>query len=281
MHEQGTLSPWKRFWDRGGWWKALLLVLVYYGLYQLAGLLLSFVFAGVKIEPDSALGIVLGTGLSILIGGVLLVVFAWSIGWLQELFGRQAIRGRGWMWIAIAVVLFTNVIRFLTLDYANADVAVILAWLLTGLVIGFAEEVLTRGFVVNLMRKAGHPEIAVGLVSAGLFAMLHAGNFFEGQGGLATILQVVYTFFFGLLMFLAYRVTGRLIVPILLHASTDPSIFLETTYPSTSPLAVVAGLGNIIVIVTGLILLIVFIFNGGRDRAFPRTVPVTATPSAV
>ncbi|MFB2554165.1 CPBP family intramembrane glutamic endopeptidase [Herbiconiux liangxiaofengii] len=270
MPERDSLSPWKRFWERGGWWKALILVVVYYGLYQLVGLLLSFALTGVDIAPTSAPGVVVGTGLPILIGGLLLVIFAWSIGWLRELFGRQAIRGRGWMWIAIVVVLLTNILRFLTLDYAAADAAVIAAWLLTGLVIGFAEEVLTRGFVVNLMRKAGHPEIAVALVSAGLFAMLHAGNFLDGQGALATILQVGYTFCFGLLMYLAYRVTGRLIVPVLLHASTDPSIFLQTIYPSGAPLAAIAGLGNVIVIATGLILLVVLVFRGGKDRAFPR-----------
>ena len=249
----------------------MLVVVVYYGLYQLAAVLVAFIFSGVHLDPGSALYVVIGTGLPILIGGVLLVIFAWSIGWLKELFGRQAIRGRGWMWIAIAVVLFTNALRFITLDYAKADAAVIWSWLLTGLVIGFAEEVLTRGFVVNLMRKAGHPEIAVGLVSAALFAILHAGNFFAGQSAFATIIQVFYTFAFGLLMFLAYRVTRLLIVPILLHASTDPSIFLQNTYPSTAPLALFAGLGNLVVIAAGIILLVVFIFSGGKDRAFPRT----------
>ena len=31
-------SAWKRFWERGGVWRALLLAAVYYGLYQLMGL---------------------------------------------------------------------------------------------------------------------------------------------------------------------------------------------------------------------------------------------------
>ena len=56
------------------------------------------------------------------------------------------------------------------------------------------------GVVVNLMRKAGRGEIAVALV--------------------------VYTFFFGIIMYLALRLTGSLIWPILLHASTDPTLFL-------------------------------------------------------
>lgn len=273
MAELDAPSGWKRFWDRGGWWKALLVVAAYYVLYQLGGLLISLVLGGAQLEKDSALSLVVNTGLPILLGGVLLLIFAWSVGWTRELFARQPIRGRGWMWVAVAVVLATNLLRFIALDYDKAGIVMVLSWLLVGLFIGFAEEVLTRGLVVQLMRRAGYREIAVALVSAALFAAMHAGNIFDGQGALATIIQVGYTFAFGLLMYLAYRVTGRLIVPILLHASTDPSIFLLTAYPSEGPLAAFAGTGNIWVILAGIVLLIVLIFNGGKDRAFPRTTP--------
>ena len=278
MHDHESTSPWKRFWERGGWWKAVILVVVYYGLYQLAGFV-SLLLKDIAGEPGSALGVFIYTGVPILIGSLLLVALAWSVGWLRGLFGRQAVRGRGWMWIAVAVVLVTNVLRFIGLDYGTAGIPLVLSWLLVGLFIGFAEEVLTRGFVIQLMRKAGHPEIAVALVSAALFAALHSFNIFGGQGGLATVLQVGYTFFFGLLMYFAYRVTGRLIVPILLHASTDPSIFLFTQYPAANPIAPVAGFGNIVVIATGVILLVVLIFSGGRDRAFPRNDLPAAEPA--
>ena len=72
-------------------------------------------------------------------------------------------------------------------------------------------------------------------------------------------------------MFLAYLVARLLIIPIVLHASTDPSIFLQNTYPSTAPLAIFAGFGNLVVIAAGVIPLIVFVFSGGKDRAFPHT----------
>ena len=43
---------------------------------------------------------------------------------------------------------------------------------------------------------------------------------------LPTLIQLVYTFAFGICMYLTLRVTGNLIWPILLHASADPSTFL-------------------------------------------------------
>lgn len=193
--------------------------------------------------------------LPLAVGGLLLVGFIASVGWWKDIFGPQPIRGRGWMWIAIVVVLLFNLLRFATIDYGKVGLDVVATWLLAGLFIGFAEEVLTRGIVVNMLRRAGYREIVVAVISAGVFAGLHAGNILSGQSLFATGFQLVYTFAFGILMYLTLRVTGTIIAPILLHASTDPSTFLQTAYPAESALTGVAGLGNIVVIVAGFVLL--------------------------
>lgn len=259
--ENTTTSAWRRFWEKGGWWRALLLVGVYFAIYQLAPLMWVWALPHVD-ESDVAGNVWFYTVIPIAFGGLLLMAFAWSLGWLKELFGPQPIRGRGWMWIAVAVVLLFNILRFASLDYAEAGGAV-LAWLVGGLVIGIAEETLTRGFVVNLMRKAGYREIAVASASALLFAAMHAGNLLGGQSLFQTGLQLVYTFAFGILMYLSLRVTGSLIWPILLHASTDPSIFLMPFAPASS-LASIANLGNIAVTITGIILL--FFIRGNVSK---------------
>ncbi|TDP91515.1 CAAX prenyl protease-like protein [Leucobacter luti] len=271
MAEHDAPSGWRRFWNRGGWWRALALVVGYYVLYQAGGLLVGPIVPGIT---DPALKVLVVTGLPILIGCALLIAFALSLGWLRELFARQPIHGAWWMWVAVAVVVVFNVLRFATIDYHTAGSSLVLAWLATGLLIGFAEEVLTRGFVVNLMRRAGYREISVALVSAALFAVMHAGNVLDGQGINTTLFQVGYTFAFGLCMYLALRVTGNLIWPILLHATTDPSIFLQSEYPAAGSLSEIAALGNIVVIAAGLILL-VFI-RGRVDPAVDFTGRVDA-----
>lgn len=249
-----TENAWRRFWNRGGWWRSLLLVVVYYAVYQLVPLVTLGPFVRNVTDPVASLWV--GQVVPIAFGGVILVLFALSLAWMPELFGRQPIRGRGWMWIAVAVVLLFNVLHFASTDYAKAGAGYALVWLASGLVIGFAEETLTRGFVVNLLRKAGYREISVAAISSALFAALHAGNLFGGQALATTVIQVLYTFAFGVCMYLTLRVTGRLIWPILLHASTDPSIFMQGAYPAAGGLADIAGLGNFAVIGTGLILLI-------------------------
>lgn len=269
MPDRESSSSWRRFWERGGWWRSALLVVSYYVLYQLGSLLFGPLLSGTS---DPAGTVLIGTASPIALGGLLLVLFAVSLGWLRELFSPQPIRGRGWMWVAPAVVLLFNVLHFATVDYGEAGIGVVIAWLVAGLFIGFAEEVLTRGFVVSLMRRSGYREIVVATVSAGLFAALHSGNLLTGQALLPTLLQLVYTFAFGICMYLALRVTGNLIWPILLHASTDSSIFLQGQYPADTQLAALAGLGNVCVIIIGLVLL-VFIRGGrGPERFAPDTV---------
>ncbi|MDT0144710.1 CPBP family intramembrane glutamic endopeptidase [Microbacterium sp. PRC9] len=280
MHTDATESShgtngWRRFWERGGWWRALLLVVAYYALYQLG----SFAFLPLVTSTDDPAALIwFGTALPIALGGVLLVLFAWSAGWLRELFGPQPIRGRGWMWIAVAVVLVFNVLRFATIDYGATGAGVVVAWVVAGLFVGFAEEVLTRGFVVNLMRKGGYREIVVALVSALLFALLHSGNVLSGQSPLATGFQLVYTFAFGILMYLSLRVTGNLIWPILLHATTDPSIFLQSAYPADGALTAVAAQGNIAVVIAGIVLL--FFIRGKVEPTASVVEPGIGTKAA-
>lgn len=261
-----TPSFWKSFWEKGGWWRALLLTAAYFILFQLLSLAFTPLALNIE-EPSSAAGIAVFYVLPELVGAVILAAFTLSVGWWAELFGRQPIRGRGWMWITIVVVLLFNVLRFATIDYGRAGIDVVATWLLAGLLIGFTEEVLTRGLVVNLLRKAGYREVVVAVISAALFAGLHAGNLLSGQNLLATGFQLIYTFAFGILMYLALRVTGTIIAPILLHASTDPSIFLQTAYPAEGALTGVAGFGNIAVIVAGFVL--IFFIRGRVGEAQP------------
>ena len=61
-------SAWRRFWERGDWWRAILLAAVYYGVYQLLSLLVGAVFApgsDIRGDKDSATDVFIGVGLPI------------------------------------------------------------------------------------------------------------------------------------------------------------------------------------------------------------------------
>ncbi|MFF2370131.1 type II CAAX prenyl endopeptidase Rce1 family protein [Agromyces sp. NPDC058110] len=224
-------SAWKRFWNRGGWWRAVLITVVYAAVYELLGRLVGAVFGGL-IDEQNLFGdpssIFFGVALPIVLAAALLAVFVWSVGWWPGILGRQPIAGRPWMWLAVALVVIPIVIRLFATNWSAYSVAVVLTTLLLGLCIGFAEELITRGVGVNLLRKGGYSERVVMLLSSLLFGLLHSVNVLSGQPVLNVVVTVVYAFGFGAMMYLSMRVTGSLVYAMLLHAATDPTTILAT-----------------------------------------------------
>ncbi|RXZ86632.1 CPBP family intramembrane metalloprotease [Agromyces atrinae] len=228
---QTKQSGWARFWNHGGWWRALLLVVGYLVIYEGIGLLIGTAFhdqidtKNLFATPES---IVFGIALAILIAGLLALTFTWSVGWLREVFGRQPVAGRGWMWIAVPLLVIPIILRAAGTDWSKYTVAVILTTLAFGLCVGFAEELVTRGLAVNILRRGGYSERVVMVISSLLFALMHSINALNGQAPLTVVITVLYTFGFGTMMYLVMRVTGSIIWPMLLHAATDPTTFLAT-----------------------------------------------------
>jgi Predicted metal-dependent membrane protease len=269
-------AAWQRFWNRGGWWRALLAVVAYAVLYQLAGMVTGRLFAPVVVASDplsTAPSVLGGIAAPILLMGLLVLGFVISLRWQQPVFGPQPVPGRWWMWIAVAILVIPIALRVAATDWAAYAPSVVIAIFALGLCIGFAEELLTRGVTVQLLRRSGYSERVVMVVSSALFALLHAGNVLSGQSVLVVAVTVVYTFGFGAMMYLAMRVTGRLTWAILLHAATDPTTMLATGGIDThgaaggaAGLLSIAGLFNWVYVIAALVA-IVFV----TGRALART----------
>jgi membrane protease YdiL (CAAX protease family) len=230
MPETARPSRWKAFWDDGRWWKAVLLAVVYLGIYLGAGWVSGQLF-GSMITTGGVFGsvanVLIVLTFALVVGAVVLVAFIASVGWFRELFGPQPIRGRWWMWIAPAIPVIAIVLRLFGIDYASYPGGVVVVTLITGLLVGFVEEVLTRGIAVKILRDSGMREWGVAVVSSLIFALLHTANLFS-MAPPVVVLTVAYTFAFGVLMYLTLRVTGNLIWPIIIHGLTDPTLFLAS-----------------------------------------------------
>ncbi|WP_127792527.1 CPBP family intramembrane glutamic endopeptidase [Agromyces sp. LHK192] len=269
-------NAWSRFWNRGGWWRALLITVVYIVVYQLLGLLVGTLFGGL-VDPDDQLAdpasIFFGIALPILLAGGLLLLFVWSVGWLPGIFGRQPIEGRPWMWIAVVLVVVPIVIRLFATNWSAYSVAVVFTMLFLGLCIGFAEELITRGVGVNLLRAGGYSERVVMVISSALFGLMHSVNVLSGQPVLNVAITVVYAFGFGAMMYLSMRVTGSVVWAMLLHAATDPTTILVTggvdahgATAGADGLVTIAGLFNYAYIVLAIVA--IFLVKGRvKDKA--------------
>lgn len=269
-------SAWAGFWERGGWWKAVLVAAVYIALYEGIGALIGLLWGGAITTGGplgSAQNVVLELVLPIGIGAVLIIVFlAWS-GMLRTVFGRQPVAGRWWMWIAVAVVAYPIVLRLIGIDYGSFKPGVVPLTLLAGVFIGIAEELVTRGAAVTLLRRAGYSELVVAVLSSTIFALMHAANAIGTGFTLTVALTIPYTFCFGICMYLIMRVTGSIVWAIVAHALTDPTLFLATGGIDTAAaghpngLLVLAGTGNYAVMLMGIVAL--FLIRGRAREAVP------------
>ncbi|MFC7623869.1 CPBP family intramembrane glutamic endopeptidase [Microlunatus sp. GCM10028923] len=273
MIEPSERTGWRGFFDRGGWWKALLVAAGYVAAFQGCSLLIGRLFGGL-VDPDnlfaSPVSVFIALGLPVIIGSALLLLLMVVLRWSRDLFGPQPLGGRPWMWVAPAVVLLAVILRAAGTDYAAFAPGTVLVTYLAGLFIGLSEELLTRGFAVNLLRRKGYGERTVMLLSSLIFALLHSTNLFTGQPPLTVLLTMVFTFFFGVAMYLTLRVTGSLVWPVLLHGLTDPSSFLatggiDTAAGAASPLVSVAGLSVWAYVI--LAILALFLVRERRDQA--------------
>jgi membrane protease YdiL (CAAX protease family) len=169
-------------------------------------------------------GVVLAVGL----GAVYLVIVTTVLGWWKPAIHEPRKVGSRWMW-SIPVLLFLGAIANLaTTKWGEIDgVGEYALWLAIGvLLVGFSEELLTRGLAIVGGRGSMH-EKWVWVFSGAIFGLLHAPNAFFGQSVSGTVQQMAFAFAVGLMYYVTRRLAGTLILTMGLHAIWDFSVFIQ------------------------------------------------------
>lgn len=186
-------------------------------------------------------GIVLAIGL----GAAYLAVVTTALGWWRPALREPHRAGSRWMF-AVPVLLAVGALANLaTTRWGDiTDVGSYVATLALGTAfVGFSEEMLTRGLVIVGLRGTLH-ERWVWVVSGLLFGLLHVPNAAFGQGGAETAQQVVFAFLVGTAYYLTRRITGALIVTMVLHFLWDFALFVhEASTDAVAPGAPLLYLG--------------------------------------
>ena len=194
-------------------WKVLLLIVVYLAFYLAVGQVTSRVFAD-QIDTDnvvaSASSILLGVALPIAIGGIALLVFTTKVGWLR---GRLRPTTHSWAGVGCGSVRSSwspPLLRILAgTDWGAWTTGEVIALLVLGACVGLTEELATRGLAVKMLRDAGHRERFVAVVSSLVFALMHTVNLIAGMKASTVLVTVVYTFGFGMCMYLDNACDGH------------------------------------------------------------------------
>jgi len=178
-------------------------------------------------------------------GAVLLVVATTVLGaWHDSLFEAERSTAT---WALFVPVLFGVValINTSTIGF-RAPQAEVLPWLALGtLLVGFSEEMVTRGIMVVGLREAGWSPVTVYLVATILFAVLHGINVLFGQSLQQTVVQIVMAFAAGSALYVTRLTTGNLVVGMLLHALWDfGTLGIGATKQQQKPIAGLLGLAT-------------------------------------
>jgi membrane protease YdiL (CAAX protease family) len=138
--------------------------------------------------------------------------------WWPEVL-TEKLRVRRWVWIVPIAYL---VVSLALTDYtrlSTAGLAVSLTLLLGTMLIAASEELLFRGVVLRFMRDR-YREVIAALATSFVFGLSHI---------VAGPVNVVVSALFGYLLYYVRRVSGGIVVPIVVHGLYDFSVFSSAT----------------------------------------------------
>ena len=199
-----------------------------------------------------------GLWVTVGVGTLIGLVAVGVLGWWRPVFIEQ-LRLPRWTWVfpVVMIVAIAAGISYGNLSDKGLSFTVLL--LVGCLFIGVSEELMFRGIGITTFRQAGFSEGKVALWTCILFGLAHATNLFSE--GVGAIPQVLITAVAGYFFYLIRRVSGLLIVSMIVHGLWDFGLFTNTL--STPP-----GFGVVLFILADIALAIVAIVT--IRKVFPR-----------
>ena len=184
-------------------------------------------------DTDSVVG---SLWVTVGVGSLIAIVAVAVLGWWRPAFVED-LRLPRWTWLFPAVMLVAIVTGISYGNLSDKGLTFTLMLLVGCLFIGVSEELMFRGIGVTAFRQAGFTEGKVALWTCVLFGLAHATNIFsEGVGALP---QVLATAVAGYFFYVIRRVSGLLIVSMIMHGLWDFGLFTNTLSTPTAAGALV------------------------------------------
>lgn len=156
-------------------------------------------------------------GLALIAGGVLAFVKG---NHLEERYGLRKWSGRAKdyvFFIPMLVLMTGNLWGGVGMAYSGTAQAFAV---ISMLLVGFIEELIFRGFLFRSLLKRDSAPAAI-TISAVTFGIGHIVNLLAGQGGIESLVQVVFAVSWGFLFTLVFYKSGSLWICIIVHGLVD------------------------------------------------------------
>lgn len=202
--------------------------------------------------------------------GAIFIVFAVSrLGWWPRVLQEEQRAHPHWtMWVFLLFALAFVLILLAGTGWSEIAIWHIAMIAIACSLIGFNEEVLTRGVLIFAARGSMRHEVFVWLFSTALFGLMHVPNGFFGIGLTGSTTQAIFTFLLGSGLYLLRRVSGTILLPVMVHALWDFSTF---THQVTNPgVPLLATLIQFLTYFIALVLVAVLLFRDRKSSSKPR-----------
>ena len=170
--------------------------------------------------------------IGLIVISALMFLFVWKNGLLEK-YGLSAWAknsGRMLWFFPLWVIASLNLWAGVSVKYAiPGQIFAVVSMAL----VGFAEELIFRGFLFKAMLKDGNVKTAV-IVSSVTFGLGHIMNLFTGHELVETLIQVVFAVAYGFLVTMVFYKGGSLLPCILSHSLND--VFAQFAAQDASPL---------------------------------------------
>ena len=130
------------------------------------------------------------------------------------------------LWIVPPLLGIATVAVLATAPWGDWQTEVVLLIVLGALLVGVAEELVFRGFLLAGARTR-YSERGAFLLTCGLFGLVHGANVLAGQALAPTLGQVVFATAMGAAFYLLRRLSGALAIPMLAHGLVDVLSFVS------------------------------------------------------
>jgi membrane protease YdiL (CAAX protease family) len=192
---------------------------------------LAMHFSGVPYTDfaKSSSNMFFGVLIPVAVGSLILTVVAIWSGWWKDVWrDKFQIKGHNWMYIFVILAVIAIIGNFIKGNIGSLDIMLIVTIFIATAFVGYSEELLTRGLLIQGARGSGLSEIKVFLIVMLVFGLFHGINFLLGQPATTTLMQMVLAGLGGGVYYVIFRKTGFLVVAMVLHALWDFSLLSQT-----------------------------------------------------
>lgn len=161
-----------------------------------------------------------GVVLPVTTAALFTALFTTWLGWWRPAIREETVIAAKWTLIVPVVMALLALVNIVSIDFGAVTLSWIVTLVLGVALVGFGEELTTRGVALVGMRGRVS-EVGAWLLTSLLFGLLHGINAFFGQSVPATIRQIVFAFLMASALYVTRMVTGTLVVAMVIHAMWD------------------------------------------------------------